>query len=111
MNYIVPAIVYVVSDMFFWPSMAFTTMIGIFIGSVLYNGDVSQAKKMIVSVTCYGSIITIVNFTRVFKILNTIIPGNQAGHPLAAIMTLIIVTFFYLIGTYLGVRVTKKAHK
>ena len=41
MNLILSEIIYVISDSFFLPSMAFTTMLGIFIGAVIYDGDLN----------------------------------------------------------------------
>jgi hypothetical protein len=107
MNLIISAILYVSSDPFFWPSMGITTMIGIFIGAVIYNGDVTEVKKMIASLICYAVLISTVNLTRVLPDL----PIVANSKPLGSIITIFIVTIFYLLGTFIGVKITKKAHK
>ena len=101
---------YVVRDMFFWPAMAFTTTIGIFIGAVIYDGLLEDIKKMVLSLSVYGLIIATVNLTRVIPHM-----GNgdvtDPTKPLASVVTLILVTAFYLLGMYIGVRMVNKAHK
>lgn len=104
-------IIYVISDPFFLPSMAFTTMMGLFIGAVIYNGDIREVKKMLLSLFSYALLIITVTLTRVVPQIPLEINGVQPGvHPFASIITIFTVTIFYLLGTYLGVRITKKAH-
>jgi hypothetical protein len=108
MNCIIASFFYIISDPFFWPSMAFTTMVGIFIGAVIYDGIVSEVKKMIASLACYAMLIITVNLTRVVPLIPQAIKGTE--HQLfASVETMALVTAFYLLGTYLGVRITKKA--
>ena len=100
--------IYVISDVYFWPSMAVIVMIGIFIGSVLYDGCIKEIKKMVVSLSIYALLIITVTSERV-------IPDFADGrfiihHPFSGVSTVILVTLFYLIGTYLGVKITKHAH-
>ena len=40
------AAIYVMSDPFFWPSMAFTTLVGIFVGAVIHNGDMHRSERL-----------------------------------------------------------------
>lgn len=99
---------YVISDVYFWPSMAVIMMIGVFIGSVLYDGCVKEVKKMVVSLSIYGLLIATVTSSRV-------IPDFAEGrfvlhHPFSGIATVVLVTLFYLLGIYLGVKITKHAH-
>lgn len=102
------AFLYVTSDPFFWPSMTFTTLIGIFIGSVIYDGDVEQIRKAIIMLSSYVIMIILVTLTRV---IDDITPSITQGKPFAGLITISIVTFFYLIGMLLGVVITKMAHK
>jgi hypothetical protein len=106
MNITLTLIKYVVSDSYFWPSMAFTTMVGLFIGAIIYNGDISQVKKMIASLLSYMVLIVTVNLTRVIPQVT-----SDQIKPLASLVTIIFVTLFYLIGTYAGVLITKRANK
>jgi hypothetical protein len=98
----------VINAMYFLPSMTFTTLVGIFIGSVIYNGDLRQIKKALVAIGCYVSLLTITTITRVMPAINTATAPYKA---LASIITIIIITIFYVFGIYLGVRITKKAHQ
>lgn len=100
--------VYVTLDMFFWPSMAFTTIIGIYIGAVTHNGSLLEIKKTIVSLICYLALITTVNLSRIFPQLLMYAPSK---YPLASTVAITLVTIFYLFGMFLGVALVKKAHK
>lgn len=101
---------YVIWDTFFWPAMAFTTIIGIFIGAVIYDGLLEDIKKMILSLTVYGLIIATVNITRIIPkfVDHSIVDPSK---PLASTVTLILVTLFYLLGMYIGVQMVNKAHR
>lgn len=101
------AINYVFSEPYFWPSMAFTTMIAIFIGSVIYDGDLSEIKKMLVSLLAYSLLLVVANYTRIAKDL----PIVTSPKPLAFLVTLIVVSIFYVLGTFIGAWITKRAHK
>ena len=108
MNLILQDVLYVISDPFFLPSMAFTTMLGIFIGAVIYDGNFKQVKRMLLSLFCYASLIVTVTLTRV-------IPRVSAGiltiHPYAQIITIIGVTIFYLLGVFIGVKIIIATHR
>ena len=110
MNYIIPSLLYVISDPFFWPSMGMTVAIGIFIGSVIYDGVLSGVKKMFVSLACYALLIGTVNLTRVVPTLPHVDP-TKGYQVFASIITVLIISLFYGLGSYLGVCLTKKAHK
>ena len=109
MNYVISSILYVAHDPFFWPSMAFTTMVGVFIGAIIYDGNTTEVKKMIASLMCYAILIMTVNATRVIPLLQASTNG-VLHQPFASIVTIATVTIFYLLGTFIGVRITKKAH-
>lgn len=108
MNLIINSFIYVMSDGFFWPSMAITAMIGTFIGSTVYGGCVAEMKKMILSLFIYAGIIITVTSERIFP---SLMDGVSRVHnPFAGISTILLVTLFYLLGMYLGVCITKHAH-
>jgi hypothetical protein len=107
MELVLPAIVYVTSDPYFWSSMAFTTMVGIFIGAIVNNGDLEQVKKTILSIFSYFTLIAMVNLTRVIP---QIIPNMKSPHQIfASTVTLGLVTLFYLLGIFLGVYMVRTA--
>jgi len=99
---------YVISDGFFWPSMAVTVMIGLFVGSTIYDGCVAEVKKMIISLFIYAGIIITITSERIYP---SLIDGIERVHnPFAGITTILTVTIFYLLGMLVGVLVTKHAH-
>jgi len=95
--------------MFFWPAMAFTSMIGIFIGAVIYNGDVREIGKSIISLASYALLIILTITTRVGPDLGGISPEHYYM-PFAGVMTILVVTAFYLLGMCIGVKIIKYAH-
>lgn len=108
MNLILNSFIYVMSDGFFWPSMAITVMIGIFVGSTVYDGCVAEMKKMILSLFIYAGIIITVTSSRIFPSLFDGV--NRVHNPFSGIATILLVTIFYLLGMCLGVCITKHAH-
>ena len=99
---------YVISDPYFWPSMAFTTLVGIFIGAVVYDGLLHEVKKMLLSLTVYAFIILTVNLGRALPDVYAI---EESFKPLAPSVTIVLVTVFYLLGMYLGVKIVNKVRQ
>lgn len=107
-NIIWQSLLYVTDDPFFFASMGFTTAVGIFIGAVIYDGDLKQIKKVIFSLSSYMVLLLITNLSRAIPEMSVV---TSPFKPIASAVTMIIVTIFYLIGMYLGVKITKRAHK
>lgn len=102
------SIIYVTSDSFFWPSMAITTMIGLFIGAVLYDGCIREIKKLIISMLAYAFMVITVTVER---IVPSFFDGVFRIHnPFAGTVTVLAVTLFYLLGMVIGILITKYAH-
>jgi hypothetical protein len=109
--YITPAFYYVTMDQFFWISMAFTTIIGIYVSAAIYDGETREIKKFLIGLGAYATLIFITTCGRVFpQIINTI-PRAQSHMPFASMITIFLVTTFYLIGMIIGIYITKYAHK
>lgn len=106
MEFITEATKYVFNDQYFWGSMAFVSMMGIFIGAIVYNGDLKELKKAIVMLVSYALLLIMVNLSRIIPILSGVANKHQ---PMAGIVTIAIVTFFYLLGMQLGVVIVKHA--
>jgi len=101
---------YITSDNFFWGSMAMVSIIGAFIGAVIYDGVLREVKKTIVVILAYAFLIITVTLERVIPQLDRITP-ESLYMPFAGIETILIITLFYILGMLLGVFLTKKAHK
>jgi len=99
---------YVVRDPFFWPSMAFTVMVAIFIGAIIYNGDIEQVKKALLFLGCYVGLLLTVNVSRVIP---TVADATHPERPFGSAVTIVLVTFFYLLGMALGVLLVRGARK
>lgn len=111
-NLFTDAFRYVINDSYFWLSMAFTTSCGVFVGSVLYDGVLREIKKAVVVLGSYAVLLVMTTLARVLPIVTS--PGyhpSQSGQPMAGVVTILLVTTFYLFGIWLGVFITKKAHK
>jgi hypothetical protein len=111
MDYLIAATRYVVSDQYFLSSMAATTSIGIFIGAIIYNGDLRDLKKGIVSILAYVTVLSMAISTRVVPQLDELHDAMTKGQPFAGIVTILLVTAFYGFGMLLGVLLVKFAHK
>jgi len=100
---------YVVKDQYFFPSMAIVVMIGIFIGSTVYDGCVRELKKMMLSLGIYAAMIITITSERIIPAL---FEGVFRIHrPFAGIVTVLLITFFYFIGMLVGTVITRHAHK
>lgn len=103
-----PTLVYIFSDPFFWPAMGLTTMTGIYIGAIIYDGDTDQVKKGAITI---GSLAALMFATNAPRILANNPTSPNPGRPLASIFTNVIVCAFYLLGMVLGVLFVKTARK
>ena|SRR3989304_4108505 len=102
------SIVYVTTDPWFLPSMGFTTMVGIFIGAVFYDGNLTEIRKFIGAMLSLVILIVMVNLTRAIPQIPL---SSYPYKPIASATTTIIVSGFYLFGMGLGVKLVSKAHK
>jgi hypothetical protein len=110
MNLFWCAIKYVMSDLYFVPSMAVTVMVGIFIGSVIYDGILVEVKKAMLAIASYSLLITMTSMARITPKIPTA-TDTTSPQFFAGVVTILLVTLFYLFGMWLGVRVTNRAHK
>lgn len=103
------SIIYVMSDAYFWPAMGIIVMMGLFVGSTLYDGCIKEVKKMVISLSIYALMIIAVTSSRVVPLFfdNRFIKH----HPFSGIATVLLVTIFYLLGIWIGVKVTNHVHK
>lgn len=104
------SLLYVSQQNLFWGSMSFTTCIGMFVGVLLFDGNIEATKKGMVATLSYGSMIAWTTFVRIlpnaiennFKFVN--------AQPFAGLATLIYITFFWILGVCIGVNIFKFKH-
>lgn len=83
---------------YFWASMGSTFSTGMVIGALLYNGDLKRVQKAILSISCYIGFVLFTTLARLSSLsINSAVMAN------AQIVTILVVSFFYVIGMYFGV--------
>lgn len=101
---------YVSNVPFFWASMGLITAIGILIGNVIYNGDLKNLSKGILSLCVYSGLLVTMNLNRVYSVfLRQGIKDSRMAF--AASVTSVIILAFYILGMLIGVMITHKIHK
>lgn len=111
MQYLTASFSYVTGDRYFWLSMAITFIIGMFISSSIYNGEVKEVKKLLIGLSSYASLIIMTTSARIYPQIIGTTAGDMASHPFAGIMTIFVVTLFYAFGMAWGIRVVYHAKK
>lgn len=97
----------------FWGSMGFTTALGIFIGALLYDGNLNQVMKGVVAVGSHAFMIIWLNLIRI----NSVLPGlKENGHSnacmaLAGTATIVAVSIAWLLGMIIGVSVIRLKYR
>lgn len=99
--------VYISQAPYFWASMGLITGIGMFIGSIIYNGDVKAMSKALITLTVYITLLTSINATRIYSIYCNIGIENPTM-AFGGTMTSIIISLFYIAGMYSGVILTRR---
>ena len=101
---------YVVNASGFWRGIGWTVATSIFIGATLYNGDLKQWAKGMVSLGTYAFFILLITSTRLIEVGRTTGFANPVtAH--AGIFTLFYVSVAYFTGLFIGVLVSKYARR
>lgn len=102
-----PAIIYVYGANYFWQSMAYTTISGLFIGATFYRDHLNQVYRATVAIGFYATAIALTSLNRVSELSGVeITPMAFASHA-----TIIFVTGFYLFGLIIGAMITSSIIK
>jgi hypothetical protein len=97
---------------YFYQAMAAVTIIAMFIGSLLYNGDLNQLRKASLTIFTYGGLIVLTNMSRIISFgASTASHLIKQGQAFNGTSTVIYVTLFYLFGLRIGVSVHRRARK
>ena len=104
---VLDSFLFVLNQNMFSASMGFTTAIGMVVGVILYDGDMDQSKKGIVSIFSYGIMIIWTSLVRILP--NAVERGfvYADGRPFASIVTIFYITIFWTLGVQIGVRLFK----
>lgn len=101
---------YVMNQNMFWATMGFTTGMAMFVGVLLYDGNLDQAKKGIWAIFSYAFMIVWLNFIRIFPITsasNFVNDMDHSGMAYAGVATIFYITIAWLIGIFIGVNLFK----
>lgn len=111
-NEIVKSLVFVAEADYFYQAMAIVTIMASMIGSMVYNGDLSSIRKAIVSIFCYAIMLMFTNISRLINYPDLLLPKEMTmGQQFNGTVTVVYVTFFYMLGLSLGVFIHKRARR
>jgi len=104
------SIQYVISAPAFWHTMGVITATAIVVGAVIHNGDLKSLGKIMLTLLTYGVFIFSVDAVRIYSVL---LERGITDHAkaYAGLITIVFVTFFYLLGIAIGVLTVHKAHE
>jgi hypothetical protein len=105
------ALKYVAEAPYFWTSMGMVTSVSIFVGAIIFDGDLSMLWKGLLAVGLYAFFILQVTVTRIFTVYSVVElteGGPNQPRIMAGVMTIFLVTLFWCIGMFIGVCVSKK---
>ena len=106
------AFLYVEGESYFWATMGMTTATAMFIGAMIYDGDLTQSKKGIVSVGSYALLLFWMIMSRVNEIVSVAPPVRvHPEYAYAGMVSIICVTIAWLLGIELGVFVFNKKYR
>lgn len=97
---------YVTIAPYFWHTMVATTMSSIFIGAILYNGDLENLFKGMIALIPYIALLVLTTTIRLSSV-----EIESTTMAFAGLTTIAFITFFYILGLVLGVLITKLAHR
>ena len=104
-NLLKDSFIYVAHQNMFWGSMGFTTAIAMFIGVILYDGNIEESKKGSISVLSYAAMIFWTTMVRINP--PPLESQTHKGMVYAGIATVIYLTIFWLAGIMIGVNFFK----
>jgi hypothetical protein len=96
---------YVAQTPQFWPSMGTIMAISVFIGAIIYDGQMREATRGIITLVSYCTLLFWMTISRVMQNYK---PGYL--HPefiWAGAVTILITSLFFILGILLGVTVFK----
>ncbi len=106
----VESINYVTSAPFFYQAVGITAVNGIWIGAVLYNGEVKTMWKGVITIGCYAVLMLVTNIPRVYSRLPNVATEN-IPMAYASTVTILLVTLWYILGIIIGVITVQHSHQ
>jgi hypothetical protein len=101
---------YVLESPYFWPSMGMTTSVSMFIGAMIYNGKRESLYVGIITMMTYGFFLFSTTLLRINGHGYSLIK-NQYQMAYASSATLLLITFFYVVGLLFGYAIKHRIRK
>jgi hypothetical protein len=105
------SLTYISSAPYFWLSMGMSAGFAMFIGAIIYDGELEYVWKGLLSVGMYGFFLAQITFTRVNYNYTIILQGLTPGQAWANITTIVVLSCFWVIGVMIGVFISSFFHK
>ena len=102
----IDAAIYVANSPMFYGSMGFTTATAMFIGALLYDGNIQEARKGLVAVISYVVMLVWTTGLRVFPnavVHNFVYSPTHDGRAFAGMVTIIYISLAWFLGFFLGI--------
>ncbi len=107
---ILKSIEYVVSVPYFWPTMGSVTAISIFIGSMIFDGHTRDSLKALIAILVYAAFLFFVQINRILYYSQNSDSIKYTYMSYAQSVTLVFITFFWILGVILGTVTTRLVH-
>lgn len=104
------SLTYISQAPYFWLSMGMVCAIAMFIGAIIYDGELENAYKGIISVGMYGFFLFQIIFTRVSANYGALSVSLSPAQVYANLTTVIVVSIGWLIGIGIGVYASSLYH-
>ena len=100
----------VINAPYFLGSMGFTVAIAMFVGAIIYDGLIEQAKKATVGLFCYIAMLLWVNLIRISEGLSkfeqsAIDQTPNFANAYNGVVTIFFLTIFWHLGVLIGVNI------
>ena len=106
------SIQYVTNGPYFWGSMGFIVASAMLIGTLIFGSNHGQIYKFLLGLFTYLIMLTFVNLTRAIDSITSDFTQLQIARAYASTITVFIVSFFWVLGLFLGMVIDKfKKHK
>ncbi len=104
-------IAYVAGAQHFYSLTGMTIASAMFVGATLYNGELKQATKGIVTIGSYAGFLLLMFSARVIETLTLFETTTHTHMAWAGTVTIVLATAEYIFGILLGVFVSQQARK
>ncbi len=106
MNDVMMSVRYVMSAQYFWLSMGMMAAMAMFVGAIIYDGEMKAATKGIIGVGGYAFFLWQIIFSRIYgnyAFLSTFMPRHVLYSNL---VTIVITMTFWVFGVLVGVGIS-----